>query len=766
MKNILFLFLFITTVSFGQIPAGIDPLSISQEDLDKYGITREQAAAQYKDTNVLPSDDEVIAAQAKDAEAEAVVMVNATRVLAPDETAVDEVYGKNLFEKNKLSVYQSATNVKASDNYVLGEGDEISVSIWGFSEHSSVYKVGADGSISPRLVGKIYLKSQNYANAKKIIAARFGKVYDLKNSQISIELNYSKVIRVNIVGEVLNPGTYSVPAINPVFNILSLAGGINENGTLRNIEIRRNGKIVEKLDVYDFMQNPSAHNDLFLQDNDYIMVGFAEKIVSIKGAVNRPAIYELKEKETISDLINYSGNLKPFAYTKRINLNRFQNNRNEIIEIDYDSLMQSKGKFSLENGDVITISAVPDELRNSVFIEGSVNIPGTFVLKKGMTVGDLVKLSEGLTVDAYEDRAYLQRRNADRTFTSIPVNLKKELTGGPGTKLQEFDKLTVYSKDYFLDKFNVTIDGAVRKPSSYTYTKGLKLGDLIFMAGGLLPEAAIQRIEVSRIADFNNSSGEKANIIINTYTVEEGLLSEKNNQIELMPNDVVTVRQVPEYQKQSTISIEGEVAFPGLYVIKNGGEKISELITRAGGITEWAFLEGAYLTKMNSADEFIVFDLKKLLKNGANEYDYSLQPGDRLVIPKLASFVMLSGAVEYPKVAEYGVIKIPFEKGKSAKKYINKYGSGFAKKAKRRKLYVESPGGKVKKTRNFLFFKIYPKVKVGDKIVVPFKNDKKEKEQKPPKDEIDWNRAIENTTVKLTGLATFYIILRSAGLFE
>ena len=764
MTRLFLFFYFTTSFLFSQVTPGSKSMAFSKADLKKYGISKSdltqnslESKAETEGFNAqIPLEEKTINSNQKffDTTVTKKINVNEDVENKKEDGQEEEVYGKKFFNSGKLKIYNRATHIRASPNYVLGSGDEINVSIWGYSEHFGIYVIGSDGSISPKRVGKIYLNGQTFEQAKKIISAKFGKVYDLKNSQITIKLNYSKVIRVNIVGEVNKPGTYTVPSINPVFNILSLAGGINKYGTIRNIEIRRNGKIVNRLDIYDFLKTPSYKSNFFLLDNDYIVVGMASKIITIKGSVKKTSKYELKEEEGINQLISFSGGFLPSAYTKSINLHRYQKNRLEIIDIKYDSLVLTKKNFLLNDGDEIYIPSVPIKVRNQVIIKGAVNIPNAYVFKQGMDIKALIKQANGLTTDAYTPKAFLTRLNKNFTRTRIEVNLTNELNGQSVTNLQEFDSLKVYSKNSFISSSHVEVLGAVRKPGEFDFTENLTLGDVLFLSGGMLPEASTKRIEISRINNFTNSTEEPVRVTIETIDVNMDLVSEIKKQVKLKPFDKVHVRLVPNYEKQQYVTIDGEVKFPGSYVLSNKAETVRDLIKRAGGITEWAFLEGAYL---KSEIGFVVFDLKEIINKENSAFNYILRKGDQIIIPKRSNYVSISGAVDYPKVKEVGVINLPYNRGKNAIYYINKYASGFSKEAKKSKTYVETPGGYIKRTKNYLLFKKYPNVNIGDSIYVVSKPLKKEKIKE--KEKLNWNGAIENITIKLTGLATLFVIL-------
>ncbi len=764
----LFIFLILSNLFvFAQIPSqlqGISPSSVSKSDLDAYGVSQadiERLSRQYgvnPTTPSSPAKNETIKEVVVDKEATKEEEVKPSE--SPSVNNNDPyVYGRDLFNNKNLKVYESATHIKAPSNYILGVGDEITVNIWGYSEHSGVYRIDDDGAIQPKIVGKIYLKGNTFAQAQQIIKSRFSSSYDLNNSQISIELNYSKVIRVNIVGEVKNPGTYSVPAINSVFNILSLAGGINKNGTIRNIEVKRAGKTVKILDVYTFLKNPSFENDFFLMENDFIVVNNIGNVVELKGKVKRQELYELKPNEGIIELLEYSGGILSSAYTEFINLYRYQDNKDILIEVPYADLVKTKKNFILKDGDRIEVKLIPSEIRNRVEISGEVNLSGSFLYTRGMTVKDLITRAEGLKTTAYIEKAFIRRLKEDYSYEKIEINLNNELSGTSKTELMEFDKLTVVSKKEFNDEFNVQILGSVRNPNKFEYSENYTLADLLFMAGGVLPESDLTKVEITRKYDLKTKTA-MGKQTIEVVEIDADILSAKNKNYKLLPGDVVMVRKNPMFKENDFVTIEGEVKYPGSYIISSKDERISDLLARAGGLTEWAFLEGAYIDRANAIDgsAFTVLDLKNLIDKGEKRFDYIIRSGDKIVIPRTQDFIKLSGAVRFPKVSEFGTINIPVHYNKNTRFYVNKYGGGFHKKAKKSKIYVESPGGQAKRTINFGLFKIYPKVRVGDHIYIVYKEEKIKKEEN--KNPIDWNTVIEKTTIKLTGFGTLYVLLQ------
>ena len=674
------------------------------------------------------------------------------------------VYGHSFFENGNLKVYKTAGHTKAPDNYILGVGDEVNVSIWGYSEHQSVYTIGASGSIEPKTVGRIYLSGMTFGEAKKIITSRFGRVYDLKNSDISIDLNYSKVIRVNIVGEVNGPGTYSVSSINSAFNVLAISGGLTKIASIRDIIIKRNNSTIKVLDVYKFLLNPSPENDFFLQDNDYIVVNPIKNVVKVSGQVKRPGYYELKDKEGIKELILYAGGLSKLAVKSEAKLQTYEGDKIIFKDIDLEAVLKGKSNVELKDGDNVQFMAISSMVRNIVKIKGAVNIPGEYQYKEGEKVLDLLNKAHGVRYDTYLGRAYIIRTHPDFTKEYITLNIS-EIMKNPSSSLnyvlKEFDEVVVYDQKGFSDTLFVEIRGAVRSPVRVPFSEELSVQDLIFMSGGLKLEAANGRIEISRISNYvNNASDEPTKIIIETVTVSNDLELGKETPIILQPGDIVFVRSTPDFEMQKTVVLQGEVKYPGTYSLINKTEKLSSLIERAGGLNQWASLEGATLLRKDTDGDstFLIMNMKELYKNKHKEYDYILQEGDKIRIPTAKNLVSIIGAVQYPKVDSLNWVYAPFVSGRSAKYYVKEYGGGFLKNADKKGTYVESAGGSVKRTKNYGIFKVYPRVRVGDKVVAVYKP----KEERGPKAKTDWNKVVAETTSKLTAILSLYLLIKVA----
>lgn len=676
----------------------------------------------------------------------------------------ETIYGHSFFTNKNIKFFDKANQAKAPDNYVLGVGDELNISIWGFSDFNEVFKIDENGAINPRLVGRIYLKGLTFKDAKGLIASKFRSVYDLNNSQIDVTLSYSKVITVNLVGEVNNPGSYTVPATNTAFNVLLTFGGVSPIGSVRKIYIRRGGQTIKTLDVYQYLMNPDSREDFFLENNDYILVPASGKVVKISGQVKRPMEYELTEKENLKLLVEYAGGFSAGAYRKRIQVKKYLNSQEMVVDVDYDSLVTLQKDFNLSAGDEVTVRKVPVGYNNYVELMGAVKLPGEYELKAGDRISDVLQRAEGVLYDVFDSRAYIIRVNTDLSKKYIPFNLKDVLdnpNSAYNITLQNLDKIQVFSKSYFKDEFNINVIGAVRSPGEYVYGEGITLKDALYLAGGLKKEAATNRIEVSRAVDFVESSGVLTPIRTVVKTIEVGndlKLDKASENYGIEPYDQIFVRIDPNFQLQHNVVLMGEVVYPGTYPILNKNEKISNLIQRAGGLTPYAFPEGATLKRMEFNEGYVFFKLQDVLKDTNSKYNYVIKPGDSIEVARVDELIQISGAIDYPNIALLGQISAPFTKGKSARYYIKNYGLGFADNAAKRKTYVIETGGVAHYTKRFLFIKRYPKVPLGAAVVVPVKVPKESKRAKSS-EPIDWNKAIDNSIARLSALATLYVIV-------
>lgn len=773
-----------------------------------------------------------------------------------------EIYGHHLFKNNNLLFFEKATDIKAPDSYVIGSNDELTVSVFGFSYFNEVLKVDARGAINPTNIGPIMLKGIEFGKAKDLIRSKFGQFFDLSNNQLTVTLSYSRVINVNFVGEVVKPGSYKIPALNTAFNALIAVGGPSEFGSVRAIQIRRNGKTIKLLDVYEYLNNPNSKMDFYLEDNDYIYIAPYEKVVQISGSVKRPMRYELKDKEDLEQLIQFAGGLNSDAYTKLIGVGRIGDDgtQRQLFNISLDSLKVNKKRYLLKDGDQIEIGSKSTELRQIIEIVGAVYRPGFYQLVKGERVSDLLKKANGLRKEALLDKAYLIRTNADRTKDYLSVNLKmiaeniadtsenRLLQEGdllrvsatsdfidaqrvgttglfrkPGTfdffqgmrltdliflsdglreqanrerafvvrtkedftkifievnlaeatsafsdsskniLLNRGDILTVVSVTDYIDKMSVYAVGLFRKPGTFDFINGMTVSDLLFLAGGLRMEADLLNIEVSRISFFSEEykPGDASRVIIKTMQVgKDTKLTQDQLDFKLDPFDQVFVRMVPDFELPKNLTISGEVKYPGVYALSRKDEHLDELIKRAGGLNRFSFAEGATLYRPDLAGGYVVMNLKDALRHHKSRYNYILKEGDVVNIPKVIDFISIRGDVEYLSIINQTQVNSPYVQGKRANYYIKEFANGFTKTSFKRKTYVVENNAKVNRTKNFLFFKIYPKVKKGAVVYVVAKP-VKEKNIKKQSEPVNWSQVIERTTVKITGLITLYLLLRT-----
>lgn len=774
----------------------------------------------------------------------------------------DEIYGHHVFRNNNLQYFEKASDVKAPDNYIIGINDELTISVFGFSYFNEVLKVDSRGAINPSQIGPIRVKGLEFGKARALIRSKFSQFFDLSNNQLTITLSYSRVISVNFVGEVTKPGSYKIPAFNTAFNALIAVGGPNELGSVRNIQIKRNGKLMKSLDIYEYLNSPNSKLDFYLEDNDYIYVSPSQKIVKISGEVKRSMRYELKPGENLDQLIAYAGGLTPMAYTKLISISRLSDDGNQqhLLNISLDSLMKNKINFELHDGDQVVIGQRLNEVSQVVEIAGPVFRPGNYQLVDGERISDLIKKANGLRKEVRMDKAFLIRTNNDLTKDYIIVNLEKifgpgydtsedkrlqkgdilrlsstvtfidkrsvtasglfrkpgdfdcfegmrisdlifladGLREGANTKnaflvrtkpdftkefyavnldsiienendtiqnriLKHGDVLTVASLKDLVDKMNVYAVGLFRKPGTYNYINGMTLADLLVVTGGLKMEADLLNIEISRISFFSDEyvMGDASMVNIKTLQVGQDVkLTDDQLAFKLNPYDQIFVRMVPDFELPKNLTISGEVKYPGVYALSKKDEHLADIIKRAGGLNRFAFPEGATLYRPGLAGEYVVMKLPKALSNPKSMYNYIVKEGDVINIPRVIDLIAVRGDVEYLSVINQEQVNAPFVKGKRAKYYINDFANGFTKTSHKKKTYVVDHSGKVNRTKNFVVFKVYPKVRKGAVIYVVTKAEKVKKDKKKS-EPIDWNKAIADVTIKITGLLTLVILIRT-----
>ena len=660
------------------------------------------------------------------------------------------VFGYDFFQNPKIS-FAPTINVPTPESYIINTGDELLVEVWGAAESSTTQKVDNQGNIILPMAGKVHVGGLNFVEAKARINTALRKIY----AGISApEGSYAKVytgvsianirtVKVNIIGEVEAPGTYSLSALSTVINALYASGGPTENGSFRNIQVVRGGKTIAHLDIYNFLLKGSQEGNINLNDQDVIIVPPYKNQVEVIGFVKREGLYEVKEGEKLSSLVDYFGGFKSNAYKDIMVVERIVGAKREVKEVPFSDA----SKFAMQGGDKLLVHKLSDIYHNRISITGAVYQPGNYAFSEGMTVLDLIDKAAGVREEAYLNRAILFRSIDRVDKQSLNFSLKDLLEKKQTIALQPNDSLHIYGRDSLIAKPMVRIQGAVRKPQKFAYAKGLYPADLIIMAGGFIEGADQTQVQVARqLNDANFKT------ISKVYTVS--LSKEGGDSIALEPNDIVTVRYEKGYVPQQVVKIEGEVSFPGFYAILTKEERISSLVERSGGLAPYAYVEGATLVRKKDknekddkaqekqlknlkktdkdltlietkeeeknpeASEYRVgINLKKIMENKNSYQDLVLKDGDVLIIPSEKQTVEVKGLVLAPSLVRY-------EKGKSTRSYINSAG-GFSDNAQKRSVYVVYANGDVKGTSRFLFFRSYPKVTPGALVIVPEKPERK-----------------------------------------
>jgi protein involved in polysaccharide export with SLBB domain len=720
-----------------------------------------------------------------------------------------KIFGQDIFRNNKLNFYQKALDAKAPENYKLGPGDEISISIWGFNEFSETLEVDSRGYISPSSYGRIYVKGLTFKNMRSLLKNKFSKFFDMQNSEIDVSLSYSKVITINVVGEVYNPGSYVIPSINTAFNALISSNGPTQIGTVRNIYIKRNGKTVDSLDVYKFLFDPEKSHDIYLQDGDYLFVPPAKNLIEISGAVNRPYTYEAKDNESVSEMIRYAGGFSAKAYRDIITLKRLDYNDMRVFDVhsnDFDSKL-------VDNGDELIVNHISNKLSNVITINGNIGVAGEYEYKKEEKLLELLNRAKCISQKTFLEKVYVIRLNPDRTKSHIAINLENILddeTHPDNIIMQEYDIVNVMSIDDFDDDFNISVQGSVRSPGDFNYGDGMSLQSALFLAGGLTQQAEGSRVEISRIMEYDINSNKlkpRRAVVKNVKVGNDLVLSQEAENFELQPYDQIFVRSNPDFEPVINVQILGEVKYPGTYSILRKNEKISSLIKRSGGLTNYAYLDGVKMYRkfevtaendeeikeMNISDELkrtilndpdaasiyaeelenynneifssepksskqinldmVYLDLEKALKSNQSKHNLVLNEGDSIIIPKTMDVVHITGELMN---LQGNSISAPYFNSKRANYYVKNFAGGFSKLNDRSNTVVVYPNGIAKKSKNFLFFKLSPKVTKGSTIRV---SSKIKKGKRKNKGKIDWNQQIENAMLKLSAVLTLWVLV-------
>ncbi|AWL78139.1 polysialic acid transporter [Capnocytophaga canimorsus] len=677
----------------------------------------------------------------------------------------DSIFGLDFFKNPNIS-FTPNTNMATPENYQVGPGDILLIEIWGATENKSTQKVDNEGNILIDGVGKVKVGGFSFADVKNKINSSLRRIYSgigaSENSYNKVYTGVSiaqvRTVKVNIIGEVAVPGTYSLSALSTVLNALYACGGPTESGTFRDIRLVRNGQKIATFDVYDFLVKGSEVGNLPLQDQDVIIVSPYLNRIQVGGEVKRKGIYEAKDGETLANLVTYFGGFTSDAFTNTLVVERISKAKREVREISFEAIAD----FQLQNGDRLTVHKITDEYQNKLSIGGAVYQPGTYEFKEGMTASDLLNRANGVRKEASLERGLIFRTKNRVDIQTVSFSVKDLLEKTNDVRLQENDSIHIFHKDSLRFERFVKVEGAVNKPKKIPFMENMTVKDAIALAGGFSEGADITVVHVFRQINDGNYINKGQSFQVS------GAEQSQQDTLTLVPNDVISVRYIKGYSPLQTVSIEGEVAFPGVYGIHSKNERISDLVLRAGGLSPYAYVKGATLIRKKTdknekqqkelleemvaaddteslkkidtkATEFrIGINLEKILANKRSKYDLILNEGDVLLIPNQSQTVEVKGEVLAPSL-------VRFDPSMGLRDYIDGAG-GFADRAKRRAVYVMYANGEIKSTHNSLFFRNYPQLEPGAIIIVP-----KKRERKPL-------TTAESLSI-LTGLSTIGYIL-------
>ena len=657
--------------------------------------------------------------------------------------ATPQVYGRNIFNNRNLN-FAPSENLATPRNYKLGPGDEVIIDIFGRNQTTLRSTISPEGSINVDLLGPLYLNGMTVEEANTYLRKRLSRIYggmSGSGTDMRLSLGQIRTIQVNVLGDVTNPGTYQLSAFATAFHALYRAGGIQDPGTVRNIKVVRGDKVAGLVDVYEFLLKGNSGSDIRLEEGDVILVSPYSCLVTVEGGVKRPMQFEMKTGETLANLIEYAGGFATGANQSFVTIIRQDNKSFEVRtveEADYES-------FTLRSGDRIEVGELQSLFQNRIAIHGAVYFPGTYELGEVRTAKGLVERAGGLLPEAFGNPVVINREHPDKTKEVFSVNLSDILDRkAPDFVLQNNDELYIASSFELKDQGTMTISGMVKQPGSFPFAENTTIEDFIILAGGLQDGASTSRVDVTRRKKDSNGTVATNDIgELYSFPIKNGLVADGDRSFVLEPYDEVVVHRSPSYNEQRHFTVNGEVNFPGTYSLTSREERISDIVKKAGGLTQFAYADGARLIRVATEEELrmanemvdiieqkldttdvnarratnptftVAIDLAKALANPGGDEDVILREDDVLEIPVMSNVVRIHGAVKYPTAVNYdGSMK--------AGAYIKAAG-GYDEQALRSKAYVVNMGGRAKKLRS------WTKIEPGAEIYVPFK--KKEKKE-------------------------------------
>lgn len=670
-----------------------------------------------------------------------------------EEKSVSNIFGHSYFN-SKIDSFDKSNGAKAPDNYTIGFGDELTISIFGISFFQGTFKVNNSGAIDlGSRYGQLKLAGLSFDKTQKLLRSKFSSGFDLSKNTIDVTLSYSRLISVNVIGEVVNPGTYSFNALNNPFHALAFAGGPNNLASIRNVKLYRDGKIKDIIDFYDFFVNPEDFKIPFLEDGDFLMIPSYEILANVSGAFKRQMNYEMLADETIDDLLRFTAGFDSYAYDDKIKIYRKEGKENIILDVQASNFQRTP----VLNGDSIYANYKEGELDKFVNISGAVAQPGDYGFVNDMSLEDLINLSGGIMGRFPDKEVILSRLEENGKYRLYRIELDNNISN---FKLNLFDYISVSARVQNLNNQKISVLGSVNSPGDFKYSDGMTLDDALKMASGLLDESDNERIEITRKKIIRKSSGTLELKHMSYFTsVDSSMLNNWTqdyikSDFQIMPYDIIIVRSVKDFHVKKVVFVGGEVKYPGRYSLIGSDEKVSDILERCGGLTNYSDPFNAKMYR--HSDSNLVFRLDRVLDNG--KFNYRLRASDSIFVPKTNDLVFIQGdGHQYFEENNMYSIQAPFSAGYRARRYLNLYALGASSKADLKNISVPYANGKYDRSKRFLFWNISPVVKNGGRINVNKKKTKlkKKREEKP----IDWNQVVSTLTSAAMGFGTVYAIL-------
>lgn len=776
-KFILFVFIILSVVNLkAQDLSNVDLSKLSPEQVAMYKQYMASKGGSANTTNVkdVNADDRGMSTDKVDSKP-AVEMKSESKASNANN---NQVFGSYLFNTQNLT-FEPQLNIATPANYVLGTSDEVVVDVSGLYEANYKLKVSPEGTIRIPNVGPVRVAGKTIQDATKSIQSQVSGVYqgvDNGDTRIAVTLGNIRSIRVTVVGNAVRPGTYTVPSLATAFNLLYACGGPNEKGSMRQISVIRNAKVISIIDVYKFLTDGVLKNNVILQEGDVLKIDPVKSRISLKGNLNHTGKFENISGETLTDLIRYAGGFAENAFTEIATVIRIQDNQRIVIDVPATQF----NSFKLAPGDEYSFSEIMDKFKNRIDIKGAVNRPGVYALTDGMTLKQLIDKASGLREDAFLNRAFITRKRDNLVPEVLSFNLANAINGKSEVLLHKDDQIEIKSLFDYRQDFEVSISGEVQSPGTFPFVENMTLLDLISQAKGFTDIALTDSVELIRIVKDKDKlllTGQKT--IVKKYKIDKDLMAENSQgSIVLETGDQVVVRKISGYEAIRMVTIEGEVMRPGGYNVISKSDYISDLIKRAGGLTQYAYPSGAFLVrnqkldnaqrklntfmtenavtqlqkssstnidadvlqkaglnplsdlsaidsvqnqlngsgviqKIENTEGLVGINLKQIIRNPRGKFDLKLEEGDLIYIPRELQTVKVIGEVYFPTY-------VRFQTDLSLREYLNSAG-GVSTKANRNKIFVLYPNGTSKSTKSFLGIRTYPKVLPGAQILVPQK---------------------------------------------